>query len=674
MNKTLRHGFLASLGMTAFVSPRDGCRPMVMRGGAARRFSFLLYGLSALASVTAVLSPSCFAQAAAQQQETVANKAGEALYKERCAICHETGVPRVPNRAALKEMSTQNIRFALMAGKMVVQGAGLSSSQIADLAEFITGKKSGKEEVSPAAVCAAGAPALADPLAKPHWNGWGVNVEQHRFQPAEMAQLTAEQVPKLKLKWAFGYAGVTRAQGQATVAGGRVFVGSAERKVYSLDAATGCVHWVFEADFPVRTAVSIGKNGEGWAAYFGDQQASAYAVDAATGKLLWKTRVEEFPGAQITGAPTLAAGKLFVPVSSIEEVFGGNPRYECCKFRGSVSALDAATGKVLWKGYTVTEEPKPVRKNRLGVQLWGPSGAGVWSSPTVDLQAKAVYVTTGDSYSDPAAPTSDAFLAFDLDTGKLKWSQQMTKGDAYNLDCNLPAANQSNCPETKGPDFDFGSSPILVELGNGKRALVAGQKSGIVYAIDPDKQGELLWQRRVGKGSPLGGVQWGSAADQNNVYAAVSDVGLKPVPAGTPGAQASFAGTPLQLDPHSGGGLFALRLGTGEIAWQTPHPGCNDKPGCSPAQSAAVTAIPGVIFSGGLDGHLRAYSAQDGHILWDVDTVMEYTTVNGVKAHGGSLDGPGAVVAGGMLYVNSGYAFFGGMPGNVLLAFSVDGK
>lgn len=619
-----------------------------------------------------LLAAFCFGEA--QQQETVTNKAGEALYKQRCATCHEVAVPRVPNREALKEMSAENIRFALMAGKMVVQAAGLSSSQIADLAEFLTGKKPGKEELPATAVCPASGPAFADPLSKPHWNGWGVNVEQQRFQPAEMAQLTAEQVPKLRLKWAFGYAGVTRAQGQATVAGGRVFVGSAERRVYSLDAATGCVHWLFETEFPVRTAVSIGKNGEGWAAYFGDQQATAYAVDAATGKLLWKTRVEEFPGALITGAPTLAAGKLFVPVSSIEEVFGGNAQYECCKFRGSVSALDAATGKVLWKGYSVTEEPKPVRKNKTGVQLWGPSGAGVWSSPTVDLKAKAVYVTTGDSYSDPAAPTSDAFLAFDLETGRLKWSQQMTKGDAYNLDCNMPAERQNNCPETKGPDFDFGSSPILVELGNGKRALVAGQKSGIVYAIDPDKQGELLWQRRVGKGSALGGVQWGSAADQNNAYVAVSDVVLRPVPPGTPGAQPSFAGNPMQLDPKAGGGLFALRLASGEIAWQTPHPGCGEKPGCSPAQSAAVTAIPGVIFSGGLDGHLRAYSAQDGHILWDVDTAIEYKTVNGVKAHGGSLDGPGAVVVGGMLYVNSGYAFFGGMPGNMLLAFSVDGK
>ncbi|HXY01675.1 MAG TPA: PQQ-binding-like beta-propeller repeat protein, partial [Candidatus Limnocylindrales bacterium] len=586
MKDTPRRGFLASLGMTIVLCAVAAFSPI----RAQHSLAFARDKAAPLQKTADEAAPAqqeTPAKQAGAREQNATNKAGEALYKQRCAACHDNEVPRAPNRAALKEMSAENIRFALMTGKMVVQAFGLSSSQIADLTEFLTGKQPAKVQFSPEAFClAASAAAFADPLAKPHWNGWGGDLEQHRFQPAEMAQLSAEQVPKLKLKWAFGFPGVTRAFGQATVAGGRVFVGSAERKVYSLSAETGCIFWMFEADFPVRTAVSIGQNGSGWAAYFGDQHANAYAVDAATGKLLWKTSLESHPAAQITGAPALAGGKLFVPVSSVEEVFGGNPQYECCKFRGSVSALDAVTGKILWKGYTVTEEPKPVRKNKLGVQLWGPSGAGVWSSPTVDLKTHTVYVTTGDSYSDPAAETSDAFLAFDADTGKLKWSQQMTKGDAFNLDCGLPAEKQNNCPETKGPDFDFGSSPILVELGNGRRALIAGQKSGIVYALDPDKQGELLWQRRVGRGSSVGGVQWGSAVDQKSVYVAVSDLVMKPVAPGTPGAQDSVFGNPFQVDPKTGGGLFALKLDTGEIVWHTPHPGCNDKPGCSPAQSA----------------------------------------------------------------------------------------
>jgi polyvinyl alcohol dehydrogenase (cytochrome) len=354
-------------------------------------------------------------------------------------------------------------------------------------------------------------------------------------------------------------------------------------------------------------------------------------------------------------------------------VSGADAKDECCKFRGSVSALDAATGKVIWKSYTIAEEPKPTRKNAQGVQLWGSSGAGVWSSPTVDLKNHIVYVTTGDNYSDPPTNTSDAFMAFDTDTGKLAWSRQITTGDAYNIDCDIPPEKQVNCPEAKGPDVDFGSSAILVNLPNGRRALIAGQKSGVVSAVDPDRQGKILWQVRVGHGGSLGGVQWGSAADAKNVYVALSDIQRRAAPPGSPAGRASVFGVPYELDPKAGGGLFALEIETGKVVWHTPHPGCV-KPGCSPAQSAAVTVIPGVAFSGGVDGHLRAYATDDGRIVWDVDTEQEYNTVNGVKANGGSIDASGPVIVGGMLYVNSGYFFQGSASGNVLLAFSVDGN
>ena len=612
------------------------------------------------------------ASAAAAQDHTAANKEGEAVYLQRCASCHDTGVSRAPNRSSMAHMSPENVRLALTTGAMSKQAAGLSPAQLDFLIHFLVGQATLQHQSAAAHACPPAAAPFAD--SQPHWSGWGADPSQPRFQSAEMAQLRADQVPKLKLKWAFGFPGVATANAQPAVVGGRLFVGSAARKVYSLGASDACLHWEFEADFPVRTAISVASVDKGWSVFFGDQHANAYAVDALTGKLLWKTHVEDHAAAVITGAPTLAGGKLYIPASSAEEVFGADPNYECCKFRGSVSALDAATGKLLWKSYTIPEDPKPVRKNKQGVQLWGPSGAAVWSSPTVDLKNHMVYVTTGDSYSDPPAITSDAFLSFDSETGKFVWSRQMTAGDAYTVDCGGPASTHTNCPEANGPDFDFGSSPILVNLSNGRRALIAGQKSGMVHALDPDRNGEILWQRRVGHGGSLGGVQWGSAVDAKNVYVALSDVHVQPVPEGTPGSQKSVFGVAFQLDPKAGGGLFALKLETGEIVWQTPHPGCGDKPGCSPAQSAAVTAIPGVVFSGGLDGHLRAYSVEDGRILWDVDTEGEFATVNGVKATGGSLDGPGAVIVGGILFVNSGYAAFGGAPGNVLLAFSVDGK
>jgi polyvinyl alcohol dehydrogenase (cytochrome) len=442
--------------------------------------------------------------------------------------------------------------------------------------------------------------------------------------------------------------------------------------VYSLNASTGCIYWVSDADFPVRSAITVAQRGPQWALYFGDQHANAYSMDAMTGKLLWKTRVNNHPLAMTTGAPTQFEGRLYVPASSSEEVAGADPNYSCCRFRGSVTALDAATGKIVWTAYTIPDEPKPTRKNQHGVQLFGPSGAGVWDSPTIDANKRAIYITTGDSYSDPPARTSDAFLALDLDSGRILWSRQMTEGDAFTVACGNPAL-QDACPEAKGPDFDFGSSPILVNLPNGKRALIAGQKSGVVHAIDPDQQGEVLWQTRLGHGSPAGGIQWGSATDGTNIYAALSDVGVRVAPAGTPGARRGLLGN-MALDPRSGGGLFALRVNSGERVWTTPNPGCGDRAGCSPAQSAAVTAIPGVVFSGSLDGHLRAYSTIDGRIVWDMDTAREYQTVNEVTGAGGSIDGPGPVIVGGMLYVNSGYGFFGGAPGNVLLAFSVDGR
>ena len=592
---------------------------------------------------------------------------GSAVYKQRCAACHDNGVGRAPRPDALKAMSPESVQTALTGGVMMIQGIEMTNDQVRSVAEFVTGKQFGGEALPRQAFCRTQSAWPADPLGAPHWTGWG-GMDNRRAQSAQMAGLSAADVPKLKLKWAFGIPGVLRAYGQPTVVGGRVFIGTGARKVYALDAGSGCVYWSFDAENGVRTAISLGRLGRRWAAYFGDQAGYAYAVDARNGGLIWKTRVDDYPGALITGAPALYQGRLYVPVSSGEEVLGAGGNYECCKFRGSLSSLDAATGKVIWKSYTIPDEPRPVRKNSMGVQQWGPSGAGVWSSPAIDPQRHAIYVTTGDSYSDPAARTSDAFVAFDMDNGKILWSRQMTAGDAFNVSCG-GGRGGPNCPEEKGPDFDFGASPILVNLANGKRALVAGQKSGVVHAVDPDQQGEVLWQTRVGHGSAAGGIEWGSAADDQNVYVALSDErGRRPAGAGN---KTIFGGSG-EYDPTAGGGMFALRLSNGERAWQTPPPPCGDRKGCSPAQSAAVTVIPGVAFSGDLGGRLRAYSTKDGSILWEVETAHDFDTVDGVKANGGAIDGPGPVVVGGILYVNSGYGFNGGVPGNVLLAFGVE--
>ena len=364
----------------------------------------------------------------------------------------------------------------------------------------------------PGGACPNAAPAFTDPLSAPHWNGWGVDPAQSRFQPAAMAGLAAADVPRLKLKWAFGFPGATFAFAQPTVIGGRVFIGSQAGKVYSLDASIGCAYWEFDAGALVRAAVTLGPTPAGWTAYVGDRRGNLHAVDAVTGKALWTTQVDDHPAARITGAPTLVGTTLYVPVSSTEEALATNPKYSCCSFRGSVVALEASTGKVLWKSYTVAEEPRPGAMSSAGVQLMGPSGAAVWSSPTFDAAKDMLYVTTGDNYSDPPTGMSDAILAFEAAFGTLAWSRQITSGDAFNVAC--PAMGP-NCPAARGPDFDFGSSAILVSLANGKRALIAGQKSGVVTAVDPDRGGAILWQARVGHGGALGGVQWGSAADEH---------------------------------------------------------------------------------------------------------------------------------------------------------------
>ena len=593
---------------------------------------------------------------------------GAALYRDNCASCHDAGADRAPSRDALRAMSAERVLAALESGLMVTMASRNSTAERRAIAEFVTGKSFSQPlstKPSPQAMCAA-APGAFNASAGPMWNGWGVNDANTRFQDAATAGIAAADVGRLKVKWAFGFPGDQSAYAQPAVVGGRVFVGSPAGVVYALSAATGCVHWFFDAERPVRTAVMISRvrttSGQRDAAFFGDQGGTAYALDAATGALLWKTKVEDFPGSRVTGSPVFHNGRLYVPVASGEETAGAAADYQCCRSRGSLVALDAATGKQVWKTYMIPEEPIPTKKSPAGTQLWGPSGASIWNSPTIDVRRNTLYVGTGNNFSDPPTRTSDAIVAMDLASGKIRWSRQMTAADAWTVGCRLP--DKTNCAEANGPDFDFSSSPILVTMANGRRVLVAGQKSGMVHGLDPDADGKVIWSVKVGEGGTMGGVQWGSAADRSNAYVALSDIGRITLP----NTLATDA------DPKRGGGMFALRVDTGERVWHTPPPGCGDRPRCSPAQSAAVSAIPGVVFSGSVDGHLRAYATATGAIVWDFDTVGPYQTVNGVAARGGSLNGPGPAIAGGMLFTNSGYVNAGGMPGNVLLAFSVDGK
>jgi polyvinyl alcohol dehydrogenase (cytochrome) len=485
--------------------------------------------------------------------------------------------------------------------------------------------------------CAA-TPAITS-IASPSWNGWGADSANTRFQPAAAAQLRVDDVPNLKLKWAFGFPGARAVSGQPAVVAGRVFVSSDNGYVYALDSATGCVYWSFHADAAVRSSVTVGRIGSGpHAVFFGDARANVYAVDASGGTQIWKAKVEDHPSARITGGVRFFEGRVYVPVASGEEGAGGNPSYACCTSRGSVVALSADTGKQVWKTYAIPEEPRPTTKNAAGTQLYGPSGAGIWNSPTIDASRRALYVGTGNAYSAPAASTTDAILAMDLDSGKILWSAQETANDVWLSVClNNPSPD---C----GPDHDFGSPPILRTLPNGNTLLIAGQKSGNVWAHDPDRKGAVAWRTPlVSNTTEFGGkIVWGGAADEQNAY-----FGLGP------------------------GGIASVRLTDGQRRWFTalqPAAGAPARPG----QDGALTAIPGAVISGGWDGVLRVLESTDGHVLWEYNTVRDFQTVNGVVAKGGSMGAAGPVVAGGILFAPSGYVGVrNGAPGNVLLAFGV---
>jgi len=591
---------------------------------------------------------------------------GEAIYKQRCSDCHDQAGSRIPPRASLQKMPAVRILRAMNSGVMMTPAYPLRREEREAVASYL-GTPGAEPGPKPEAFCKERAIRL-NQIPAFSWSGWSPTVDNARFQPAGQARLSISQVRKLKLKWAFGFDGDISAYAQPTVVDGHVFLGSAAGMVYALDAATGCIEWTYQADAPVREAVATAPLGDHHAVLFGDLTGTFYALGAETGHLLWKKRIEEHEAALLTGSPTVYNGNVYVGVASWEETRAINPAYPCCSFRGSVVALRVSDGAQIWKTYTINDAPHPTGKTSTGTIRQGPSGAGIWSAPTIDPKRGMIYVTTGDNYSAPATTTSDAILGLDLATGRMIWSRQVTPGDVFNSGC-VAGVNGPNCPEegARGPDFDFGSSAVLVKAPQGRDLLIAGQKSGMVYALDPDRKGEIVWTQRVGKGGVIGGVQWGMASDGQNVYAAASDAYF-------------FTKDQMRvLSPDEGGGLTALRVAEGSKAWHVDPKPCGsrrpDEPqaatkGCSPAQSAALTAIPGIVFSGSMDGHMRAFASEDGQLVWDFDTRRDFTTVNGVAAKGGTIDGPGPVVVNGMVFMNSGYGRFGGAPGNVLLAFA----
>lgn len=620
---------------------------------------------------------------------TTSAQDGQQLYQTMCAACH-TDPPEenIPPIDAMRQLDADTIVAALTTGAMSIQGQALDDEQKVLVAEYIAGAPV-SERVSrfDRGQCAR-APEPVALGSGTAWNGWGPDGSNSRYQTN--AGIAPGEVSQLQLKWAFGIPNAQQSRSQPAVIGNRLFMGSQSGAVYSLDASTGCHYWTFDAAAGVRSAISVGPYSGGHAIYFSDAGAMAYAVDAQTGQLIWSRSIDEHPAARGTGSPTLFDGVLYVPVSGVsEETASSSPDYECCTFRGSLSALDAESGEVIWKSYTLPESEQRGTSST-GKPLWGPSGVPIWSAPTVDPSRGLVYAATGNGYSDPPVETSDAILAFAMDTGEIVWSNQVMGPDTWIMGCGgdapvgfggggfgggrgfgppggapgggppgggfgrggpagAAAEPNPNCPDEVGPDYDFSASPLLTTLDDGRDVVVSTQKSGMGWALDPDSDGATLWSHRWGPGSPVGGV-YGATSDGERAYFHV-------------------AGQPAQ-DP---GGIHAVDLATGEVAWiaQPEPPLCGQGNSCSPAQTAALTTIPGVVFGGSADGGIRAHAAETGELLWTFDTNGEFDTVNGVSANGGSMDGPGPVVANGMLYVTAGNGGIVGTPGNLLLAFEV---
>lgn len=578
------------------------------------------------------VSCAVFAQDPAFLTEVPGSEQGFGIFQERCMACHGR-VEEAPSPAALRTLSAQRIHTALTEGAMQIHARDLSEQDIRRVAEAVSGELLLMEGVGAADTmpnqCSASPAFNAEAVA---WNGWGL-ADNARHQSVQQAGLSAQDLPALELRWAFGYAGGVSAFGQPTVVDERLFVGSDNGYIYSLDALSGCAYWSFRPEAAVRSSISIGPvsgfAGVTQAAYFGDLKANLYAVDTESGRLLWKRKADTHLAARITGSVVLHEGVLYVPMSAWEEGAGRAQNYPCCSFRGSVAAYDANSGARLWRTYTIAGSPEPRGENSAGVMRYGPAGAAVWNTPVIDAENRRLYFGTGNAYTEPAPVTSDAVMALDMDNGSLLWSYQTQKDDAFMVGCAAVASD--NCPQTLGPDNDVPAS-LMLASGPGGIQVIAATRTDEVLSLSPD--GTLNWQRDI---SDLGsGLIWGGSHDGEQTY-----FGL------------------------SGGGLLALSLADGNLEWFQPL-------GVGP-NGSVTTSLDGAVLVGSLSGMLSAVSTDDGAVLWQVDTARDFETVNDVSAHGGSMmSAAGVVAANGMLYVSSGYQVIYGNPGNVLLAFGLE--
>jgi polyvinyl alcohol dehydrogenase (cytochrome) len=597
--------------------------------------------------------------ALSQDQQNEADFAeGESQYQLFCAECHEGALLEAPQRAAFNFYTPGRIVDALESGAMATVGMPLTREEKRKIAYFLTGEQfDGTRTEAFSFACESSldsTSSLTQPVA---WNGWGSGNGNTRHQAGESI-LNKNNVGQLELKWAFAFPDTTRVRSQPVVTPEVTYIGSQEGTIYALDNTTGCPWWSFSADAEVRGAIYVDTDEQGVpeTLLFGDFGANAYAVNALTGELIWKRKVHDHPQAKITGSVIAFEDTLFVPVSSLEVLLAARFGYPCCSFRGAVVAFSISSGEELWRTYT-TDEPRPTILSTAGIQQFGPSGAPIWSSPTIDVNRNLIYVGTGENYSSPANDYSDAVLAMNITSGEIAWAAQLTKDDAWNGACSRKAPN---CPEEDGPDYDIGASPILTEDENGREIILVGQKSGMVYALDPTNRGALIWEQRVGSGGTMGGIHYGMSTNGEKLYVGISD---------------QPTNNPYNVGPAHPG-IHALDLASGDLLWRNHLPDkCEEGPFlCWPGISAAVSSAADLVFAGGLDGILRAFDGDSGATLWETNTRQSFGLRNGVEARGGSIESDGPVIVNGQVYITSGYEKWAEVPGNVLLVYSLNGE
>ena len=492
------------------------------------------------------------------------------------------------------------------------------------------------------------------------WPGWQKDLHGTRYNAAETV-ITPSTVAGLKLKWSFVFPEVGDQQhgNQPAVVGHTLYVGWGDGKLYALDARTGETLWVSDAAAGAKASVSTGPAVADGKVIFGDDGGSLHALDAGTGRQLWSVRVGEHETAQLSSSPLVFEGNIYVGVANGEEAAASNPGYPCCTARGQLVSVSLATGTVRWRHYTL---PPAERAGSWpsGEAKYEPSGAGVWSSPAVDPVSRTVFYGTANNFTGTTGD-HDSVIALDADTGAVRWKQQLTHPDAWTVGCirplehHLPVEHCVGMADGTNLDWDFGSSPNVFTVG-GRTLVGIGQKSGIYHTFDA-ATGQIVWQRQTSTAQHNGGsmgILWGSASDGHRLYVAT-----------------------WHANP---GTLFGLNPATGEVLWRTPNPadGCTTGgaaahgDACHLSHMAAVTATPGLVYEGSMDGKMRIYRAEDGEILWQYDTIREFTGANHVTGSGGAIAGHGgAVVSHGMLYVQSGYYTWFGIPGRVLLAFGL---